>query len=59
MIVNAGNSISAVADDVFSKIEQDFDMLRLDRPETMQFKVRGLRSAELEKMSIDVVKNNG
>ena len=59
VIVNAGNSISAVADDVFSKIEQDFDMLRLDRPETMQFKVRGLRSAELEKMSIDVVKNNG
>lgn len=59
VIVYAGNRISAVADDVFSKIEQDFDMLRLDRPETMQFKVRGLRSAEIEKLSIDVVKNNG
>ena len=58
VIVIAGCNISAVADDVFRRIEQDFEMLRLDRPETIKFKVRGIMSDEIEKRSIDVVRNN-
>ena len=59
VILYAGCNISAAADDVFSGIEQDFEMLRLDRPATIQFKVRGIMSDEVEKRSIDVVRNNG
>ena len=58
VILCAGCNISAAADDVFSRIEQDFEMLRLDRPKTIQFKVRGIMSDEVEKRSIDVVRNN-
>jgi len=58
VILYAGTSIPAAAGDVFEKIEQDFDMLRLDRPEIIKFKVRGIMSDEIEKRSIDVVRNN-
>ncbi|MBR0380423.1 MAG: Asp23/Gls24 family envelope stress response protein [Mogibacterium sp.] len=59
VIINAGCRIADIANDVFRKIEQDFEMLKLDRPESIQFKIRGLKSAEIEKRSIDVVRNNG
>ena len=60
VIVDAGHRIADVADEVFGRIEQDFEMLRLDRPETIKFKVRGLmKDDEIEKRSIDVVRNNG
>lgn len=59
VILDAGCSIPAVAGEVFDRIEQDFDMLRLDRPEIIKFKVRGVLSDEIEKRSIDVVRNNG
>ena len=60
VILEDGCNISDVAGDVFRKIEQDFEMLRLDRPETIKFKVRGIMSEydDMEKRSIDVVKNN-
>ncbi len=59
VIINEGYRIADVANDVFRKIEQDFDMLKLDRPESIKFKIRGLKSDEIEKRSIDVVRNNG
>jgi len=59
VIINEGYRIADVANDVFRKIEQDFDMLKLDRPGSIQFKIRGLKSDEIEKRSIDVVRNNG
>ena len=59
VIVNDRCSISEAADEVFRKVEQDFEMLSLDRPETIKFKVRGLMTDEIEKRSIDVVRNNG
>ena len=60
VILGEGCNISDVADDVFRKIEQDFEMLRLDRPDTIKFKVRGIisESEDIEKRSIDVVRNN-
>ena len=58
VIVDASHDIHAVSRDVFSKVEADFDMLRLERPETIKFKVRGIKSREIEKLSIDVVKSN-
>ena len=58
VIIDEKCSISAAADEVFSKIEQNFEMLRLNRPETIKFKVRGIMSDEIEKRSIDVVRNN-
>ena len=58
VIVDDRSSISAVADDVFARIEEDFEMLRLERPETIKFKVRGIRTDGIEKRSIDVVRNN-
>ena len=59
VIISAGCRIADIANDVFRKIEQDFEMLKLDRPESIEFKVRGLKAAEIEKRSIDVVRNNG
>ena len=59
VLLDEGCSISAVADDVFAKVEQDFEMLRLERPDTIKFKVRGIMSEDIEKKSIDVVRNNG
>ena len=60
VIVDHKSSIPAVAGRVFEKVEQDFGMLRLEKPETIQFKVRGLinREEEIVKHSEDVVRNN-
>ena len=59
VILDEACSISAVADDVFDMVEHDFEMLRLERPDTIKFKVRGIISEDIEKKSIDVVRNNG
>lgn len=59
VIIREGCSIPEAADTVFDKIEQDFEMLRLARPEKINFMVRGIMSEGIEKRSIDLVKNNG
>ena len=58
VLVDREARITDVADEVFTKIEQGFEMLRLARPETITFRVRGLLGREIEKRSVDVVRNN-
>ena len=61
VVIGSGCNISEIAEDAFGRIERDFEMLRLERPETIKFKVRGIISEydDIEKRSIDVVRNNG
>lgn len=59
VLVKGGANISAVAEEVFDKVEADFDMLRLHKPNSVSVKVRGIITDEIVKRNIDVVRDNG
>ncbi len=56
--VRSGNNISTVAEEIFDRIEYDYDLLRLGRPATITVKVKGIMSDELNERNIDVMRNN-
>ena len=61
VVVRYGSNISETADRVFGTVEKDFEMLRLEKPRTISFKVRGIAGVmddEIVKRNIDVVRNN-
>ena len=60
IVVKYGNNISALADRVLDAVENDFLMLRLEKPRTISVKVRGISglSEEIAKRNIDIVRNN-
>lgn len=61
VVVKYGSNISETADRVFRTVEKDFEMLRLEKPRTISFKVRGIAGVmdgEIVKRNIDVVRNN-
>ncbi|MBE6019223.1 MAG: Asp23/Gls24 family envelope stress response protein [Clostridiales bacterium] len=61
VVVNQGCNISETADKVFEAVENDFAMLRLDKPRTISVKVRGMTGVmndEILKRNIDIVRNN-
>jgi uncharacterized alkaline shock family protein YloU len=58
LIIRFGSNISETAERLFDMIEKDFEMLRLNRPNMLTMKVRGILSDEIVKRSIDVVRNN-
>lgn len=62
IVVRFGHDISGIAERVFDAVEHDFELLRLEKPETISVKVRGIMDLiedELVKRSIDLVRNNG
>ncbi len=59
ILIKSGKNISARAEEVFDKVEADFAMLRLHKPNTVSVKVRGIITDEIVKRNIDVVRDNG
>lgn len=61
IIIRHNANISDTADRIFNTIENDFDMLKLDRPGSISIKIRGItdvNSGEVTKRNIDVVRRN-
>jgi uncharacterized alkaline shock family protein YloU len=61
VVIKYGSNISKTADRIFEVIENDFSMLRLDKPRTISIKIRGItgvNSDEIVKRNIDIVRNN-
>ncbi len=61
VVIKYGSNISKTADKIFEVIENDFSMLRLDKPRTISVKIRGItgvNSDEIVKRNIDIVRNN-
>lgn len=61
IVVEKENNISEIADRVFEAIENDFGMLRLDKPSVISVKVRGIAgvmNGVIVKRHIDIVRNN-
>ena len=61
MVIRHGVNISETADKVFEAVENDFDMLRLEKPRKISVKVRGISGVmndEIVKRNIDIVRNN-
>lgn len=58
IIVRHGSNISKLSDDIFEAIEDNFALLRLDKPESISVKVRGIMSDVLVKRNIEVVRRN-
>lgn len=58
IIAKHGNNISKLSDDIFDSIGKTFELLRLDKPESISVKVRGIMSDVLVKRSIEVVRKN-
>lgn len=59
VILNEGVSASSAAEDVFRMIESDFEMLRLEKPDFISLKTRGVMSGgEVVRKSVEVVRNN-
>ena len=61
IVVKKENNISEIADRVFEAIENDFGMLRLDKPSVISVKVRGIAgvmNGVIVKRHIDIVRNN-
>ena len=56
-----GKNISETADKIFETVENDFEMLRLRKPQTISVKVRGIsgeKNGVIVKRNIDIVRNN-
>ena len=53
-----GSSISDIADEIFTKIEAGFDLLRLPKPGVISVNVKGVMSRTLVKRNIEVVRKN-
>ena len=54
-----GNSISNIADQIFAKIENDFDLLRLGKPGVISVNFKGIiMPNQVIKRSIEVVRKN-
>lgn len=58
IIARHGSNISKLSEDIFESIGKTFELLRLDKPESISVKVRGIMSDVLVKRSIEVVRNN-
>lgn len=58
IIAKHGSNISKLSETIFESIGKTFELLRLDKPESISVKVRGIMSDVLIKRSIEVVRNN-
>lgn len=59
LITVFGSSISKIADEIFARIEQDFELLRLGKPGTISVNVKGIMmQKQLVKRNIEVVRSN-
>ena len=61
IVVRKKNNISEIADRIFETIENDFSMLRLDKPASISVKVRGIEgvmNGVIIKRNIDIVRNH-
>ncbi|MBQ6388386.1 MAG: Asp23/Gls24 family envelope stress response protein [Mogibacterium sp.] len=58
VITMFGINITDIADEIFSRVENDFEMLRLKKPGKISLHVRGVMSDQLVKRSIEVVRKN-
>ena len=58
LVIIKGNTISEVSDIIFGFIEELFELLRLDKPKSINVKVKGMMSDELQKRNIEVVRKN-
>jgi len=58
IILKQGHTISQLSDDMFESIEKVFTILRLDKPKSINIKVRGVMSDTLVKRNIEVVRKN-
>ena len=58
VITKVGTNITELADSIFESVENVFEHLRLAKPKTINVKVKGIMGENLEKRSIEVVRNN-
>lgn len=61
IVTKYGANISDLAEKIFESVENDFDMLRLEKPSMISVKVRGIAGVmndEIVKRNIDIVRNN-
>ena len=58
VITEFGRSISGIADEVFSKIEEIFEMLKLGKPGQITVSIKGVMSDQVIKRNIEVVRKN-
>ena len=61
IVTRHGANISDLAEKIFESVENDFEMLRLEKPNQISVKVRGIAGVmndEIVKRNIDIVRNN-
>ena len=61
IVTKYGANISDLAEKIFESVENDFGMLRLEKPSMISVKVRGIAGVmndEIVKRNIDIVRNN-
>lgn len=58
IIVVFGKSVSGIADEVFSRVESIFEILRLPGPAMITVKIKGVMSDQLVKRNIEVIRRN-
>ena len=58
IIARHGSNVSKLSDDIFAAIEENFALLRLNKPKSISVKVRGIMSDVLVKRNIEVVRKN-
>ena len=61
IVVKSGNNISETTDKIFEAVEKAFEMLRLEKPASINVKVRGIEeplNGAIVKRNIDIVRNN-
>lgn len=59
IVLTEGRTVTTVAETVFGMIEADFGILRLDKPDSISLRVRGIKEGdEIAKRSVEVVRNN-
>ncbi|MBQ0005769.1 MAG: hypothetical protein KBS68_07920 [Clostridiales bacterium] len=57
-IAKFGESINQMANDLFDRIEEEFELLCLDKPKVLTACVKGVLSRQLQERDVEVVRYN-
>ena len=58
ILTQFGSSISEITDEIFTRIENDFAILRLDPPGIIKVNIKGVISDQVYKRDIEVIRKN-
>lgn len=58
VIINSEKNIADITEQIMDRIEENFELLKLDKPRKISIYVKGIKREEIDKRNIEVVRRN-